>query len=65
MRKTKVVDHMNFKNINCNTFSVVLNPHGIEPTFFKLYLWSQGGRGSYSYYNLQCIKLDKEGKNTK
>ena len=34
---------------------MVLNPHGIEPTFLKL--------GFYSYYILQCIKLDKERKN--
>ena len=27
---------------------MVFNPHGIEPTF-----------GVYSYYNLQCIRLDK------
>ena len=29
---------------------MVLNPHGKNPL-------------SYSYYNLQCIKLDKETKN--
>ena len=38
---------------------MVLNPHGIEPTFLKLDSWSPGA-GYYFYYNLQCIKLDKE-----
>ena len=33
---------------------MVLNSHGIEPNFLKLDSWF------YSYYNLQCIELDKE-----
>ena len=36
---------------------MVLNQNGIKPTFFKLVSWSPGA--FYSYYNLQCIKLDK------
>ena len=38
---------------------MVLNPHGVEPTFLKIGFLVAGG-GFYSYYNLKCIKLDKE-----
>ena len=38
---------------------MVLNPIGIEPTFVI------AGGGFYSYYNIQCTKLDKESKNLK
>ena len=41
-------------SINKISVPMVLNPYGIEPTFLEL------NRGFYSYYNLQCIKLDKE-----
>jgi hypothetical protein len=37
---------------------MVLNPNGIEPTFLKFDSWSLGA--FFSYFNLQCIKLDKE-----
>ena len=36
-----------------------LNPNGIEPIFLNFDPWSPGA-GFYSYYNFQCIKLDKE-----
>ena len=41
---------------------MVLNPHGIDPTFLKLDSWPLGCR-FYSYYNLKSIKLDKERDN--
>ena len=49
----------------CNIFG----SHGIEPTrdgtyFLKIEI-VVAGDGFYSYYNLQCIKLDKETKNLK
>ena len=40
---------------------LVLHPHGIAPTFFKLVLWSPEV-GFYSYYIHQGNKLDKERK---
>ena len=46
-----------------NTVSMVLDPNGIEPIFLKLDSWSPGV--FYSYYNLQCIKLDKGKKNSR
>ena len=46
-------------NISIRLITIVLNLHGIEPTFFELDSWSPGG-GFYSYYNLQCIKLEKK-----
>ena len=40
---------------------MVLNQHGIEPTFLELDSWSPGtGFIPIISYNLQCIKLDKE-----
>ena len=38
---------------------MVLNPHGIEIGFVV------AGGGFYTYYNLQCIKLDKVIKNVR
>ena len=38
---------------------MVLNPNGIELTYLKIGFVVAGG-GFYSYYNFQCIKLDKE-----
>ena len=43
---------------------MVLNQHGIEPTFLKIRFVVVGG-WFYSYYNLQCIILDKERKNAR
>ena len=45
-----------------NIVTMVLNPHGIEPNFLKLNFVVDWG-GFYSYYNLKCIRLDKERKN--
>ena len=39
---------------------MVFNSHWIEPTFFGFVVT---GGGFFSYYNLQCIKLDKRIKN--
>jgi len=41
---------------------MVLNPREIELTFLKLDLLSLGFN---SYYNLQCIELDKVEKNVR
>ena len=42
---------------------MVLNLNGIEPSFLN---WIRGRRGRvFSYYNLQCIKLDKGKKNSR
>ena len=38
------------------TVPMVLNPNGIEPTFLKL------DSCFFSYYDLQCIELDKENR---
>ena len=40
---------------------MVLNPNWIEPTLLKLDSWSPRA-GFIFYYNLECIKLDKEKK---
>ena len=43
---------------------MVLNPHGIEPTFFKLDSWSQGA-GFIPIITSNVSKLDKERKNVR
>ena len=42
-------------------FHLVLHPHGIAPTFFKIGYVVAGG-GFYSYYIHQGNKSDKERK---
>ena len=46
-----------------------IGSHGIEPTWdwniFLKILFVVARGGFYSYYNLQCIKLDKERKNVR
>ena len=37
--------------------------HGIELTFLKLDSWSPGA--GFSFYNLKCIKIDRERKNVR
>ena len=48
--------------VSLHSVPMVFNPNEIKPTFLKLDSWSPG-TGFYSYYKLQCIKLDKGKKN--